>query len=445
MLEGAGIMQAFDARDGNFKTSGVYQGLTYHAGLSGGGWFVSSVAGNNYPTVSWLRDNLWVPELADSVLIPNTTTSNAALPQIVTDLAAKQAAGFNVTLVDPYGRFLSYNLLEGGDGGVATRLSSITGLSNFTDHNAPYPMLTATGVNVWEGDCFPGLNATQYEMHPYEWGSWDKGVGAFMNTPYIGTAMKNGKPVSSTCTKNFDNLGYVLGTSSNLLNYACLGSSSTSASGLAVEVSALAQVVDAIHPTTAQDLYATYRNPFAGYSKSSLVSSQPTLYLADGGESLQGNPIWPFIQKTKRADVLIVNDNGGDTDDRYPNGTEILTTYLQAKANGLTRMPFIPSVDTFVSKGLNKRATLFGCDEKDAVTIIYLPNNNYTYDSGQDTFKLEYTPEETRAMIANGVQIGLQNGAADWPTCLGCAMTKKTGGKLPKACTACFSKYCYRQ
>lgn len=35
LLEGAGVVQAFDARDSNSSTSGLYQGLTYEAGLSG--------------------------------------------------------------------------------------------------------------------------------------------------------------------------------------------------------------------------------------------------------------------------------------------------------------------------------------------------------------------------------------------------------------------------
>ena len=35
LLSGAGVVQAFDARDSNTSVSGLYQGLTYHSGLSG--------------------------------------------------------------------------------------------------------------------------------------------------------------------------------------------------------------------------------------------------------------------------------------------------------------------------------------------------------------------------------------------------------------------------
>jgi len=34
-LAGAGVVKAFDARDSNTSVSGLYQALTYHAGLSG--------------------------------------------------------------------------------------------------------------------------------------------------------------------------------------------------------------------------------------------------------------------------------------------------------------------------------------------------------------------------------------------------------------------------
>ena len=103
--------------------------------------------------------------------------------------------------------------------------------------------------------------------------------------------------------------------------------------------------------------------------------------------------------------MLIVNDNSADTTDNFPNGTEIRQTYLNAQADGLKKMPFIPPVSTFVSEGLNKRATFFGCNQPGTMFIVYLPNVAYTFPSNQSTFKVEYTIPETDGMIANGVQI----------------------------------------
>jgi lysophospholipase len=95
-----------------------------------------------------------------------------------------------------------------------------------------------------------------------------------------------------------------------------------------------------------------------------------------------------------------VNDNSADTTDNFPNGTEILQTYVNAKSAGLTKMPYIPPVSTFVSEGLNKRATFFGCNETGTVFMVWLPNVNYTYPSGQPTSKIEYTIPETDGMVS---------------------------------------------
>lgn len=114
------------------------------------------------------------------------------------------------------------------------------------------------------------------------------------------------------------------------------------------------------------------------YKRSSLVKNEVELTLSDGGESDQNVPIWPFIQPERTVDVLIANDNSADTTTNFPNGTEIHQTYVNAQAAGLSKMPFIPDVSTFVSEGLNKRATFFGCNETGTMFIVYLPNVAYT-------------------------------------------------------------------
>lgn len=404
---------------------------------------MSSFAGNNWPTISSLKTGLWETAFQDSALVPSVllTSDIVDYAAVTNDILAKQAAGYPVTIVDPYGRLLSYQLLYGTDGGVTDTLSGVTSNSNFTSHNVPYPIITATGVATYAGQCYPQINATIYELHPYEFGSWDKGVSAFTQTHYLGSRLTNGAPtVAGACEANYDNLGYVLGTSSDIFDAACevIPASNTTTPGI------LESIVSFAHGPAERDIYATYPNPFFGYARSTLVSSQAELDLADGGESDQNNPIWPFIQPERSVDVLIVNDNSADTTDNFPNGTEPLTTYQQAQANGLTKMPFIPPVSTFISEGLNKRATFFGCNETGTVLIVFLPNVNYTYPSNQPTDRIEYAKADTDAMIANGNLIATQNGDAEWPTCLACAIMSKSSG-LPAACNACFAKYCYKQ
>lgn len=171
-----------------------------------------------------------------------------------------------------------------------------------------------------------------------------------------------------------------------------------------------------------------------------LVSAQTELDLVDGGLALQNNPIWPLLHR--EVDVIIVNDNSADSNN-FPNGSEILTTYVQSLSAGLTRMPVIPPVATFLSERLNQRPTFFGCNDTTKTTIVYLPNYDYTFPSNQSTFKLEYTADETIGMIANGVQIASNGGDEAWPLCLACGLVKKAGGTLPSGCSACYAQYCY--
>lgn len=456
LLTGAGVIQALDSRDSKVGTSGLYQGLTYQAGLSGGGWLLSSFAGNNYPTISNLETTLWTTAFAESLLVPANLEVGGAYAQISADVAAKNAAGYPPTIVDVYGRLLAYQLLKGPDGGVATDLSSITGFSNFTSHNVPFPLITGLNVETNTGVCLPPNNSIIFEFSPYEFGSFDSGVNAFTPTKYLGTSLSNGVPTKSTCETNYDNLGkfsflkpikqltgpgYILGTSSDVFNELCTTFPSVAnASALLANLSA---IVAQTHALTFMDEYAPYPNPFYNYNHSSLVRAQPNLTLADGGESHQNNPLFPLLQPARSVGVILVNDNSADTSGNFPDGSELYQTYAQARLAGLTRMPAVPPSATFLGRGLNQRPTFFGCNDTGKVTIVYLPNYNYTFPSGESTEKLEYLPSETSGMIANGGDVATMGGSATFPTCLACAIAKKTGGTLPAACTRCFSTFCY--
>ncbi|ORY61540.1 lysophospholipase catalytic domain-containing protein [Pseudomassariella vexata] len=430
LLVGAGFYQGLDSRDTDETTGGLVQSLTYQAGLSGGSWFLSSLAGNNWPTVSYLKANLWEDAFDNSLLVPANIFSIDGLTQyavIVGELSAKEEAGYDTTLVDPYGRLLSYQLLEGTHGGSSVRLSGLADLGNFKSYNVPYPIITTIGVPAATGECWPDLDAPIYEFHPYEYGSWDTGIAAFTDSLYMGSSLNAGVPAGDSCTAQYDNLGYILGTSSNLFNALCsIIDSVNSTTDLSETLEGMIP-----HDSVFNDLFGIYPNPFYKFEQSSSVVNDKYLTLADGGETNQNNPIWPFIQNGGRSvDVLIVNDNSADTDDNFPNGTEILTTYQRAQEVGLTKMPYIPSVDTFVSQGLNKRATFFGCDEPETTLMVFVPNVDYTFASNTATSKLSYSADETNAMIANGLQVATQGGEEGWPLCLACAVMSR-GGDLP--------------
>ena len=447
LLETAGVVQGFDIRDSDVGTSGLYQSLIYQAGLSGGSWFLSSLASNNWPTVSSLQTILWEPAFDNSLLVPPELFSISGLtqyPDVKLAILAKEVAGYPTTTVDAYGRLLSYQLLDGNRGGITDRLSGLTSLSNFQSYSVPFPIMTTTTNFPNKGECYPSVDGPIFEFNPYTYGSWDAGISAFADTKYMGSDLTNGKPTrSGECTKNYDNIGYIFGTSSDVFNGVCQPiqpSNNTNDLGEFLE-----GFVAVAHDPVLDDLFGIYKNPFYHYSRSSMVKDNRHLYISDGGLANQNIPIWPFIQPQRSVDVLVVNDNSADTDDNFPDGSGIRQTYVNAQATGLSKMPFIPEVDTFISEGLNKRATFFGCDEPDTMFVVYLPNVNYTYPSNQPTSKLEYGKKETDAMISNGLEIATQNGDEQWPMCLACAIKNSDGERLRRRCKACFEKYCYRQ
>lgn len=141
-----------------------------------------------------------------------------------------------------------------------------------------------------------------------------------------------------------------------------------------------------------------------------------------------------------------MSDNSADTDNNWPNGTEILHTYNEAQKAGLSRMPFIPDVATFIRKGLNKKATFFGCHEANKVTIIFLPNvqlANNGVEANQPSSRFDWTVKDIRGVIKNGNLVATQNGDKDWPLCLACGLTQSSRGIVPSKCDACLRHYCY--
>jgi lysophospholipase len=255
--------------------------VTYEAGLSGGSWFLSSLAGNNWPTVTSLRDGLWEQAFQNSLLLPANILSvddDTVYLQVTADIAAKETAGYDTTIVDPYGRLLSYQLLYGADGGVRKTLSGLTEMSNFRSKNVPYPIITMTTSFPQEGQCAPAIDGPIFEFHPYEYGSWDAGISAFANSKFMGSDLDNGQPANGNqCTARYDNLGYVFGTSSDIFPSLC--------GLLQPDNSSLPGVLEDIlpHDPLVNDVFGVYPNPFYNYARSSLVSDDKVLTLADGG------------------------------------------------------------------------------------------------------------------------------------------------------------------
>lgn len=321
------------------------------------------------------------------------------------------------------------------EGGVGDTFSQLATVDVFLQHEVPYPIMTALGVDGTHGQCTPTLNATQYEFSPYEFGSWDSGVSSFIPIKYLGSI---GPHWGAEAIERYDNTGYIMGTSSNVFNAIC----NVTSPFIPAQITEALAAVPGHGELTQRDLYATYPNPFRSQDQSPLVATSKELTLIDGGEASSNDPIWPYLHRDKIS-VIFVNDNSADTSTNFPNGSEIHATYVQAQLKGLNRMPFIPTADVFVEKGYDKKPVFFGCEDDKVITIVYLPNTQYSYSSGTPTLKVQYGKAETDAMIANGVMVGTYGGNKEWPTCVMCAVMKKAGGSLPVPCEKCFEEFCY--
>ncbi|KAE9370841.1 FabD/lysophospholipase-like protein, partial [Stipitochalara longipes BDJ] len=318
LLAGAGVIQAFDGRDSDISTSGLYQGLTYHSALSGGSWLLSSIVANDFATISSLLE-IWKPNFANGLFTPEGSNATAVFADINADIALKQAAGFKGTVADAWSRLLSLQLLPGPNYGVDNTLSAITSLSSFINHEISYPIIAAMNVDLSGTLCTPPSNGSIWEFTPYEFGTWDPEVAAFTPTAFLGTSLSDGVPSSSSCTTNYDNLGFVLGTSSTLFNDPTLVDPLTL--GFEQDIYGLLVEIPDITFASAADLFATWPNPFYNPTSAPLVSAQQNLAMVDGGESGQVNPIFPFLQPARNVSMVLVNDNdGADGDQCYADG-----------------------------------------------------------------------------------------------------------------------------
>ena len=125
---GAGVLNALDGRNASSNSAGLgglLQATTYLAGLSGGAWFVTSLAQANFPTIqelifgypdSTVANDLWGGWNAEyDLLIPSSDiiTDIEYLIHIADELRGKYDAGYAVTLADYWARLLARHFVNG--------------------------------------------------------------------------------------------------------------------------------------------------------------------------------------------------------------------------------------------------------------------------------------------------------------------------------------------
>lgn len=223
LLNGAGFLAAADnSTTGSTSTGGIgglLQATTYLAGLSGGAWLVGSVYSNNFSTVENMLANSAVWQFQDNIFEGPSSSSGIGVLNTVeywTDVHDqvdnKADAGFETSVTDYWGRALSYQLIGAQNGGPAYTWSSVAQDSNLINGNIPMPLLVADGRDP--GTRILSLNATNFEIGPWEMGSFDPTLYGFAPTKYLGSNFSAGTiPQDGSCVEGFDNAGYMMGRS----------------------------------------------------------------------------------------------------------------------------------------------------------------------------------------------------------------------------------------
>ncbi|CRK40403.1 hypothetical protein BN1708_008193, partial [Verticillium longisporum] len=478
LMNGAGFLSAADSRnpgasdDGTGAIGGLLQSATYLAGLSGGGWLVGSIFANNFSTVPDLQQgsdgsSVWRfdrsifrgPE-ESGISILNTADYWST---VVGDVARK-GAGWDTSVTDFWGRALSYQLINATDGGPAYTFSSIADTEQFENADTPFPILVADGRAP--GERIISLNATVYEFNPFELGSFDPTTYGFAPLRYLASNFSNGEIArDGECVRGFDQLGFVMGTSSSLFNAFILQNITGVAESADIPdflVEAVTSVLDRLDADE-NDIAQYAPNPFFGWNPTNESANHESdqLSLVDGGMDLQNIPLHPLIQPSRAVDVIFAVDASADTAFNWPNGTALRATYDRAGTaigNG-TLFPPVPDAETFVNQRLNQRPTFFGCDADNFTLeagqsvpplIVYVPNAPYTAHSNVSTFQPSYPTAQRDAIIRNGFNAATQGNATvdtEWPVCVACAVLSRSlhrgNEAVPEACTRCFERYCW--
>lgn len=476
LMNGAGFIKAADDRTpgstGKGGIGGLLQSATYISGLSGGGWLVGSIYNNNFSTVADLQSNPRVWKFDRSIFTGPSSSGNSVVKlfdsagywyDVAKEVAAKRAAGFDVSLTDYWGRALAYQLIDGDDGGDQYLFSSIAQTDDFKNANNPFPIIVADGRAP--NTIIISLNSTVFEFNPFELGSWDPTTFGFAPLQYLASNFSGGVvPAKGKCVRGLDQSSFVMGTSSSLFNQLLLRFETGDVDAAIPEAiaSVIKSLADKIDKEN-NDVASWKPNPFFGFHNNtagSLATSEE-LSLVDGGSDLQNIPLQPLIQPARNVDVIYAIDSSADTVFNWPNGTAMIATYersLSPMGNG-TLFPAVPDHNTFLNSGLNNRPTFFGCDVRNfslaagaraPPLVVYIPNAPYTTSSNVSTFTLKYEQTQRDAIIANAFTGATQgNGTLDseWPACVACAALHRsllrTDTPIPAQCTACFTKYCW--
>jgi len=457
------------------------------------------------------------PKISATNILPNIEmSSNLSLKNMKkifnfyknlhVEVRSKKSAGFPVSFTDYWGRALSRKIFPRIARSPNKTFSMIVEMESFKNHYQPLPIIVS---NLREpGVKKSSITSTIFEFTPFEFGSWD--LKMFMNLKFLGSLLCGGSPVfhlsqKPICFNNFDNCGFITGTSSSLFNNVLIYVWQLAATSTKDKYRAIKAVLNTFGLTSQQSGsgidpkkhpdYALYTpNPFFKFGDpTNEIFNNRHLYMVDGGEDGQNIPIQPLIQTERQVDLIFALDSTADVEG-WPNGTIILNTMERYHSNfhkgtlisingvkkSIDLIPKIPNPKTFISKKLNKKPVFFGChlsqfpqrgviigdDDNNEVDsflppiIGYFANTPHSYNSNTSTFKLTYNDEEISKVIENSYNImTYANSSIDsnYYKCVGCIMIKREFDRRernvslgisdeitpPKFCETCYKEYCY--
>lgn len=552
MLTGAGILSALDSRSSNTRLGGILQSTTYLAGISGGLWLVmNNFVGENRPYVERISDiakDLQIPLLEgipnididglrqsiddgkrapQSSEVPEISISStpgikqktSLLPMIVRSLFStnkgnttgstpkkimdfykaltveahtKRSNGFKISVIDYWGRALARRVFPKKYRTTGVTISSLTKLPSFQNGSQPFPIINAIEVNPNAPK--DSICSHTMEINPFEFGSWDSFLNAFMNIKYLGTTMKMGlsqhKNLNLTvpvCVSGYDNAGFLTATSSGLFNalfkyiYKIIFDVRNELTSFFDQFLRMFGFSSRpTSPITSYSEYAIYSpNPFyqLGHGlRGRSIDKAETLYLADGGDDGQNIPLSSLMVPGRSIDLILAYDMASEvnnfpnasslrkTASRYHANSSELTIPIFMDPNGCWRriFPRVFSADAFMSSKLKKQPTFLGCDWNDyplhnAVDneqftvlenftppiIVYTPNFNYSFPSNTSTFRTTFTEEEVQGMYENGIKMATFEEDPLFSLCITCAALKRKSSVLMKSCSQCYSKFCF--
>lgn len=590
LLIGAGILTAFDNRTPRngandtsleFRLQGLYQGLSYIGGISGGSWLVISIyindniplwkmqtnetewridrtllegipsvdsvliqqklplmekhvqqkEQNNEPENSWIscitglfgqhalqkrdftdlllyKGNL-VENLIQTMVTErksgNSSNSTAAAilksqkpgnnitpssifsyyAQLHSEVKAKRQAGYYISLTDYWGRALAANLFVAAKRDPAVTISTAVKNPSFVKYQQPFPIVASVSTNLTSST---SNSSFLMEFTPYEFGSWDKYLRAFVPIKYLGTSFYNGSSATPTehtntsiCVLGYDTASFIMATSSSLFNrvlvffYQFLSNTALK-SYAAVEATLRLlglgpELAHLKHPVFHLGQAVISPNPFYKYNngyndgRDSAFTESSDIFLVDGGDDGQNIPFQPFLIPERQVDVVLAYDISADTYG-YPNGTTLnLSQKRYHNTNSTFELPFfrlpddeakravfpyVPSEKQLLEDGLNEKTLFLGCDiESDYPVIgtteqpnrglyrnsthsnyippliVYNPNTQLSYPANYSTFKLQYSHNEIYRAINNGFNLATRMNSSLYAVCLNCAFIKR--------------------